>query len=223
MLQRWTLQYNYEANLPPSVDAEGRICFYNFMKKRRHHYVWKHYLAAWAIDESIWCCRNNNVFKTNLINVAQTRDFYKLKELNKADVDAIKMIAIDGSPPHLQKLNAKWITLFNWLFEFRRVCTEKHLNNTEVDARIEEAIQNFEEDLHARFENNSVAYLTALLEEDTSFFKTEQGCMFFMHYLCVQYMSTNRIKTNVLALTPRVQLINYEKIWNVLSHIFATK
>ena len=53
-------------------------------KKRKHHYVFQAYLNAWIVDGKLWSLRNKKVlFHTNTINIAQERDFYRLKPLNE--------------------------------------------------------------------------------------------------------------------------------------------
>jgi len=64
-------------------------------KKRRHHYVWQHYLKPWLVSEKIYCLRDNSIFPTNTVNIGQQRDFYKLKELLSEDIDFIKQLAIN--------------------------------------------------------------------------------------------------------------------------------
>jgi hypothetical protein len=56
------------------------------MKKRKQHYIWRYYLNAWATDEQIFCLRENKIFKTNLMNIGNIRDFYRLKELSNQDI-----------------------------------------------------------------------------------------------------------------------------------------
>ena len=50
--------------------------------KHKQHYVFKAYLDHWTTNGKIWCCRKNKIFHTNTVNVAQERDFYRVKELN---------------------------------------------------------------------------------------------------------------------------------------------
>ena len=62
------------------------------MKKRKHHYVWEHYLDAWATDGQIWCRRADKYFPTSTENVGQRRDFYRLKELSDGDVAFVERL-----------------------------------------------------------------------------------------------------------------------------------
>jgi len=193
------------------------------MKKRGQHYVWKTYLRPWSSNELLFCLRDGNIFETNIGNVAKERDFYRLNELNENDINMIKLLAIKDSPAQLQMLNLGWIKTFTEPFEFRTMLRSRNIMNIEIETAIDEVINNLEEDLHSLIEDRSIVYLDSILNKDITFYKTEKGNMDFSYYLCVQYMRTSKIKSNVIY-SINTKNLNYdiEKIWNVLSHIYAT-
>ena len=192
------------------------------MKKRAHHYVWRKYLQAWTVNSSIWCCTGEKIFRTGLTRIAQRKDFYKLKELSTADMQFIHDLAIAPSAPHLQELNKGWVSAFTLVFRLKRAVEQEGIIDPNVDKLIDEAINNFEEDLHMHIEHDTVEYLDSILKEDISFLETDKGFLDFMHFLSVQSMRTNRVRSIVLAKAPSIPGIDLERIWNVLSHIFAT-
>lgn len=194
------------------------------MKKRRHHYVWREYLRAWAVDEKIFCLREDNIINPNLIGIGQQRDFYKLKELDQKDVEFIRSIAINTAPDHLKKGHEKLLGNFTIVFKLKdklsNIPSELH---GEVLELYETTIHNLEEDLHSGIEGSAIKYIQLLLEEDTSFFKTDKGFLDFIYYICVQYMRTKKIRESII-LSFREQNTNVpmDKCWNLLSHMFAT-
>lgn len=192
------------------------------MKKIRHHYVWRYYLRPWAENDKIWCCRNGSYFKTNLMNIAQERDFYKLNELTKENIEYIKMIAIDPLPKHLQELNRRWIYVFETTFKVREVIEKNGIKIPELDKLFETQIHNFEENLHSSIESSAIKYLKSILNEDLSFYQDEDQCVEFLYFICVQYMRTNNIKKGIIEAPEDVGYLKIDEIWNVLSHIFAT-
>lgn len=194
------------------------------MKKRRQHYVWRAYLAAWATDELIWCSRlGGEPYQTNLTNVAQSRDFYKPQELNQADIAMIQAIAIDGTPPALQKLNRPWIELFGSLSLVQRKMRENGSTDSEAARFISDSIHNFEEDLHQRVEELGSKCLEALRRGDTSLLRNDSEVAKFIQFLSTQYMRTKKVKeTSIAAVGARFPAVDLEKIWSVLSHIFST-
>ena len=45
-------------------------------KKRRNHYVWKHYLRPWSVRHKIWCLIKNEMIEKRLDDIAVEKDFY---------------------------------------------------------------------------------------------------------------------------------------------------
>jgi hypothetical protein len=85
-----------------------------------------------------------------------------------------------------------------------------------------EAVNNFEEDMHGRTESKAIPYIQSILKKDIRFFETDLGYMEFIYFLCIQYLRTNRMKCAVLKRLRHLQTVNIEKVWNILTHIFAT-
>lgn len=193
-------------------------------KKRRHHYVWRRYLRSWAINEKIFCLRDNKIINTNLMNVAQQRDFYKLKELTCEDVKFIKWLAIDHSPKNLIDGHEKLLAVFSSVSKLKAVLrSDIAFGNDKAKKSFELYIHNLEEDLHSSIENSGDKYLADLLMEKTDFFTTDIGYVEFLYFLCVQYMRTKQMKESVIkGVNTHDKNYNIERCWNLLSHIFAT-
>lgn len=188
------------------------------MKKRRHHYVWRNYLKPWSTNKKIWCYREGKLFNPNIMGVGQKRDFYKVNELTDQDIYIIQKYFIDPTCQHLQRTNARWVELFSWVHNVKSGLLDNDINN--------EAIYNFEEDLHGVIEKNSIKYLNSILASDLSFFQTKKGCIGFSHFISVQLMRTNKVKSGVMhcmnTMKNRNPGFRIERIWNVVSHILAT-
>ena len=190
------------------------------MKKRGQHHVWEYYLKSWSSKGKIYCLGDGKIFKTNPKNVAKKRDFYRLKELSENDIELIKKLAIEKCPQHLQKIHLEWINQFNFIFNFKKELDSLGLPQ-EIDAEIDKFINNFQEDIHSQIEDRSIKFIDSILRRDIEFFKTDIGNINFTYFLCQQYLRTQNIKSRVLSNTQRSKY-DIEKIWNVLSHIFAT-
>ena len=192
------------------------------MKKRRQHYVWQHYLKPWATDNKIFCLRDNKVFESSLIGIANERDFYRLKELNKEDIAFIEKLVIEQSPKLLQKLHTNLIKQFNFVFDLKSFIQSQGIDNPVVSEKIEETVNNLEEDFHSRIEDSVIGHIESIRSGNTDFFNNDKGFIDFIYFLCVQYMRTKKVKTSVIANVRPPENIDIEKIWNILSHIFAT-
>lgn len=90
------------------------------MKKRRQHYVWRHYLRSWSSNDKIWCHHDGKTFLSNLMGVAQKRDFYKISELTESDILIINKTAIEITKNKmLKEANAGWLNAFQMLFTIK--------------------------------------------------------------------------------------------------------
>lgn len=193
------------------------------MKKiRHHHYVWRYYLRSWAPNEKIACLMEGKAFESNIMGIGQKRDFYKLKELNSDDFAFIKKLAIDSSPKHFQSLHENLVNQFNLVFQLKELIKLRGIDDDGLNNLFDMVIHNLEENLHTGIESMAKKYIESVLREDIEFYYTDAGCMDFMYFLCVQYMRTEKIRKSVLEAVGSVKTVNFEKIWNVLSHIFAT-
>ena len=188
------------------------------------HYVWRRYLKAWAIDDQIWCCRDKKIFRTNLKNVGQQRDFYKPKDLTVEDIQAIHKLAIEPiSSNELKQANIYWINVFEFKSKIQRIVDEQPADQ-EVIRQLNVDLHNFEEDFQSRLENIGKPYLDSIIQESLGFFETEKGCFDFLIFMCFQYFRTKKLYDSVVSNCKNSarEIIDIEKTWGVLRHIYRT-
>jgi hypothetical protein len=179
-------------------------------------------LNPWTIDDKIFCLRANKIFQPNLMRIGNERDFYRLKELTPEDIDFIYKLAIEPSPILLKELHENLVKQFNIIFELKKIIKEQGIDNPELNKNIDEFENNLEENFHEKIEESAIKYLESILSGKTDFFYTDEGFINFTYFLCVQYMRTKKRKETSLAIAKPPGNIDFEKIWNVLSHIYAT-
>lgn len=155
------------------------------------------------------------------MGLANERDFYRLQELTQNEINFIEKVAIENSPEILKQINMNFLNGFTEIYKLRNELEKKGLNDEEIDKKVDEQINNLEEDYHSRIEGISVKYIEQILQRDISFFETEDGRPEFLYYLCNQYMRTKKMKQNVIQSTSYQTKINVDKMWNVLRHIYA--
>ncbi len=190
--------------------------------KVRHHYVWRNYLRPWSDDDYIWCARENKIFRSNLMNIGQIKYFYKLKDLSSEEVTFLNRFIEHASPSHLQVINKRLLESFAMVFKLKNTFEATGAKNKKTSELIEKAICNFGEDLHGGIEAGSIKYLNSLLAGDTSFYEIDEGRMNFLHYLCIQYMRTNKIREGVVKLVgTSADGVGFENTWGILSHVFS--
>jgi len=191
------------------------------MKKRKHHYVWGHYLNAWTINDQICCKRPDKVFWTNLVNIANERDFYRIKELTIDDINLLKQLFVNVSNPVLNTLNSRWLEIFDLVIKFRNIMEFGIIDKTKQDD-FDRIIFNFEEDLQTNVENYSIPYLQMIKEGNIEFYKNADDNAKFNYFLALQLLRTNKLKKNILKAFNKYPKYDFNSIWNVMIHIMAT-
>jgi hypothetical protein len=190
------------------------------MKKRRHHYVWQHYLRAWTVGGKIACLHGGQVFTTSTTNVAVKTDFYDLKGLTQIDLQVIEQMFMTKASPRLRRLQAGWISAFATAVELSK--KGDHLG---ADSAFAAAISNFEEDLHGRIESDAVPQLEALRNQDLGFLDSEAETASFFHFLSVQYLRTKKMKDTALGVISGCGItipgFDLERAWGLFNHISA--
>ena len=61
-----------------------------------------------------------------------------------------------------------------------------------------------------------------MLDNNLNFCKNDKELIPFLNFIAVQYMRTEKRKANVIKATEHQDVFNVERMWNILSHIFAT-
>lgn len=101
------------------------------MKKRKQHYVWEHYLKAWAVAGRVWCQRGETRFRPSTDNVANERDFYRLKEMSAFDLQVVEAM-IDRMGEPLREGARGWIPNFRGFHEIKRQYEASGQKNPEL-------------------------------------------------------------------------------------------
>lgn len=195
------------------------------MKKRRHHYVWQHYLSPWTSDKQIWCLRAGKIFQTSTVNIGQERDFYRIEELSSEDIEYIRVLAVNQSKGLLKQANEGWVHTFQLAFKYRDFFISKGVAPEDIKEIMDLVLNNIEEDFHATIESESIKYIDYLLSGNARFFDIEEDRMSFSHYLCVQYLRTKNIKESIIenmSSVPQLKHINIDGCWSIMRHVYAT-
>jgi len=185
--------------------------------------VWRHYLRPWATSEKIWCLREGKIFNSNLMGVAQERDFYKIKKLTNDELEFVRKLIKSPYSKEDAELNEGWLKMFQMPFELEGAFKKNQPNNDKINDLINTQIHNFEEDFHSQIESEGIAHLDALLSRDTSFYDETKNRMSFLFFISLQYLRTKKIQKNVGNSVASICPINFENIWPVLRHVYATQ
>lgn len=146
-------------------------------KKRRQHYVFQSYLNAWTNEEQLWCMRNKkNKFKTGTINVAQERDFYRIKPLNADEKKFcnlfLKRMSVDVQKAMSSHVNdylkpielQRQVELIKCVSmakfgSYDRIPDEIKDDILKLENEVDIYINNAEEDYHSEIESESIRWM----------------------------------------------------------------
>ncbi|QXP73559.1 DUF4238 domain-containing protein [Tenacibaculum sp. AHE15PA] len=180
--------------------------------KRKHHYVWKEYLRAWATKDDLiytYFKRNNKVAKPNLKKIAQELYYYSSEEFTKKEKKDLIRITHQISDEYSLEVNISILSAFNIYSDIKR-------NNTNIKEEELKIIKNnFIEDIHSDFENYGKKIINVKRLEDLFFLKNKKELLKVMIYLCIQHNRTKEMKNRF----EKTSLPN--KYSNVISMIFA--
>lgn len=192
------------------------------MIKKKHHYVWREYLREWSTEDQIVCKRLDQIFTTNLNNIAQEKYFYKLNELTKDDVELVRMFFIQKLDSELMKeLNDEWIKIFDFVVNFRNKVETEGISDV-LKEQFENTIINFEEELQSNYENIGAPYLNLLKQGNVDFYQDNDSNISFNLYIAMQYFRTKKIQSTVIKESEGFPIFKIERTWKILAHIFAT-
>ena len=191
--------------------------------KRRHHYVWQYYLSAWEENGTVICRRDGQTFRTGTSALGVEKDLYRLKELTTAEVDLIREICFgDTVDPFLRKLNAGWLPVFLGPFALRHLAKIMQLESQELTEALALVESNTEEDLHAVIERESIPYIDALRAGKTNFISSNGDCAKFLHFLCVQYFRTPKMRHALDMALDNLPDVRTDHVIGLMRHMFAT-
>lgn len=193
------------------------------MIKKRQHYVSRYYLKAWACNkERIYCLRENKIFQSNLMGVAQEKYFYELQNLTENEQKIIHFLGIEKSNKMLQEIHLSFLNKYLLIFNIEKELTIKNIYEDDLNKIIEEHKVNFEEDYHSEIESIGIKYIDLIRNKDIDFYYDEKSNdrMMFLFFLTLQYMRTKRRKNQ--SIRAANNKVNMSKIWPILAHIWAT-
>jgi hypothetical protein len=195
-------------------------------KKRRQHHVWQRYLKSWVVNGRIHCLSvsDGHIFLSDTTNVAVERDFYKLHKLNSDDIGLIRMLVIDIHPIHPRtKMNHEnflksLLVPIQFMERIRNISPNPEKLEEFLDIERTNVLENY----HAGIEDSFVPLLDSILKNDINFYSSEGECITFLHFLCTQFFRTKGIKANVIERLQKNCGQDLTRIWDILSHMFAT-
>ncbi|MFS0709906.1 DUF4238 domain-containing protein [Brevundimonas phoenicis] len=186
--------------------------------KRRHHYVWRWYLGAWAESEQLWCLRDSRVFQANIRDLGVQRDFHVVREFRPIDrvwVEGIISKLPASLQPHQREVARRYDLIGRAYASFVR-------DNVEVPQTVALAKQHWEEDLHERIEAGALPFIESLREGRISILDDDHARNVVSYFLATQWMRTKGIQDKLNRAWPDERYAqSVELTWPLCRHFFA--
>ncbi|XXT25163.1 DUF4238 domain-containing protein [Sorangium sp. So ce429] len=189
-------------------------------KVRRQHYVWRKYLEPWTTNGKIWCRRDQSVFQTDPMNIAQTRDFYTPEPLTDGDKSFLIMEAKSTRRDELVEFVEDEIRLRDDMFAALKAARDG--GDQGAISEVENLIHNSEEHYQGMIESEGAAALASLVSGNVGWAAVDSEWRAFIRHFATQYLRTKRIQENLRErLQAQTQRLAYsvERTWAILRHL----
>jgi hypothetical protein len=194
---------------------------------KNQHYVWQHYLRAWAPSGKFWCYRQKDrkFFNSTPGKVARERYFYKMQQLTDADKLFLEEVISRASDERLRELNRDYVKLTQLSFELRTQLQDTKLPTevrVDLDEQLRWAERNLGEQYHTGIENTCLDILDWLRNGNDTFYQDVNRCGDFLYFLSLQYFRTAKMRDGLRNITSHVPGHDPRRTVGILNHIHAT-
>ena len=190
-------------------------------KKRRHHYVWRHYLESWSNDGKMYCRKGGKIFPNNPRNLAVENDFYRLCDLNWSE-RAFLLAFAKSLPARGERVINNFIEYFALHTKLQESYGDVLEKNPEVANMLDVHRSNFEENYHQGIEELALPILAEIKHGDLSFYSDSAKCQKFMYFIAVQHLRTRKMADGMNKMPPNNLGIDFKKVWPVQRHMIAS-
>lgn len=168
------------------------------VRKRRHHYVWQHYLKPWTRDGALFCLLDDKICPRGTSVVAIETDFYKVENISEAEARFIYTLTSKNIHQLTQKLNSKFLQLILAPFRIARAIPGLE-SSPDLTSFIADYQANTIEDYHTATEIRFIPILSDLQQGNTNSYNAEDQFIGIIHYLCMQIMRTKALRDRSVA------------------------
>ena len=194
---------------------------------KNQHYVWKHYLDAWAPSGKIACFRQRErkAFMPNTKNIASETYFYRVFDLTESEVAYLDGV-IQSRPEHVRETLRGFVHMSQLVAKTRRLL-ERHGKpdpaiRAQSQALLNQAERSLGEQYHVAVEQAAIPLLARLRQGDASFWLTERDASSFSYFIATQYTRTARMRNAVVGAVAAVG-IDISRVWPIECHFWATE
>lgn len=194
---------------------------------KNQHYVWKHYLDAWAPSGKIACYRQRErkAFTPNTKNIASETYFYRVFDLTEAELAYLNGV-INSQPERVRETLRGFVDMFQLVAQTRRLL-ERHGKpdpaiKAQSQALLDQAERCLGEQYHVAIEQRAIPLLDRLRNGDASFRLNERDASCFSYFIATQYLRTARMRNAVVGAVAAAG-IDISPVWPIECHFWSTE
>ncbi len=194
---------------------------------KNKHYVWQHYLNAWAAEGSFCCYRqkDKHLFQTLPKSVASETYFYQTMKLTDGDLKWLDDFIGRATDERLRELNRDYVKLNQLSFTLREKLSTLELH-PDARAQLEEELRwaerNLGEKYHTGIENKNQDLLNFIRNKDDTFYEDPVRCGDFLYFLSHQYFRTAKMRRSMSQIAEYEQGHDALRTAGIFNHIRAT-
>lgn len=193
---------------------------------KKQHYIWRNYLRSWANKESIWAYlfKSKKIIQTNLMNVAQERYFYHLKDFTIKEEKCLKQFIVLTSPKITKSLNLDFLHMYTSTSKLKATLDKTpNIDKEKYNEEIRKLEIGLMEQGHGTIENLGHKLIKCRSLDDLKTLDNKEDIFAAIMFICFQYFRTKNMRNSILngfIGTPYEELTN--KAWNIIAHVMAT-
>ena len=195
------------------------------MTSRRQHYVWRHYIEAWANKNGlVYCLRHGKKpFLVNPTNVMVERDFYRLHQLDIHDIEFLNTYIKYSGPSELKQHHQEFAELIALIANGSVVIQSDSRFSPTEKKEAKRSLIEIEERIQADVENKALPLLNELRNKRSGFINSYESSATFFLFIAQQYCRTKNIRDDVRTFLSRTEPgRDFSKLTNVMCYISAT-
>ena len=195
---------------------------------KSQHYVWQHYLEAWAIGGTIACYRQRErkPFRPGTKNIATETYFYRTYDLTERELAYLEATIAQRPNSAMHASHREFVAMFSMISGLRRLLAERGKGDPDARAQSQALLEHLErsvgESYQVAVEAKGLPLLAALRGGDGAFWHDEDTACDFSYFIATQYIRTARMRNKVMGETSRFG-VDLRRLWPIESHFWASE
>jgi hypothetical protein len=166
----------------------------NIQIKKKHHYIWGHYLNQWSVNNGVYyITKSNKIACDSAKGLSWEHGFYKIQPLRDEDIHFIIQWS-KKSPEFLQKTHRAFLNNFIEISKRLHLIDALNINSEEIEGVSSALRYNSLEDLHSDIESKVLPTLNELWDGNPKILSNSENMDTFCSFIGQQLARTKHFK-----------------------------